>query len=53
MKPISFKRPRFPAAVIRHAAIYNTFDIQRHLISRPAIRRFRTSAATDRVTAVE
>lgn len=34
-----------------HAAIYNTFSIQRHLISRPNLRRFRAEAA-DWATAV-
>ncbi|MEG2730945.1 MAG: IS6 family transposase, partial [Brevundimonas sp.] len=27
-----------------HAAIYNTFNFQRHLISRPTLRRFRVDA---------
>jgi putative transposase len=30
--------------VSTHSAIYNTFNIQRHLISRSAMRHFRTSA---------
>ena len=29
-----------------HTAIYNTFNIQRHLISRPTLRRFRGDAAS-------
>ena len=29
-----------------HAAIYNTFNIQHHLISRPTLRRFRADAAS-------
>ena len=29
-----------------HAAIYNTFNIQRHLINRPTLRRFRADAAS-------
>ena len=28
-----------------HATIYNTFNIRRHLISRPNLRRFRAGAA--------
>src|SRR5262249_37914792 len=27
-----------------HTAVYNTFNVQRHLISRPTHRRFRTTA---------
>jgi transposase-like protein len=29
-----------------HSAVYNTFNLQRHLISRRTLRRFRTEAAT-------
>jgi putative transposase len=29
-----------------HASIYNTFNIQRHLISRPTLRRFRADASS-------
>jgi putative transposase len=35
-----------------HAAIYNTFNVQRHLISRPALRRFRAEAAAAWTAAV-
>ena len=35
-----------------HSAIYNTFNIQRHLISRPTLRRFRAEAATAWAAAV-
>jgi len=37
-----------------HAAVHNTFNLQRHLISRPTIRIFRAEAANqwrDAVTA--
>lgn len=27
-----------------HAAVYNTFNTQRHLVSRPTLRRFRAQA---------
>ena len=30
-----------------HAAVYNTFNLQRHLISRSTLRTFRTEAATE------
>lgn len=29
-----------------HAAVYNTFNVQRHLISRPTLRLFRAEAMT-------
>ena len=35
-----------------HAAIYNTFNIQRHRISRPTLRRFRAEAEAAWATAV-
>jgi putative transposase len=44
------QRFKSPASAQRslttHAAIYNTFNIQRHLISRPTFRRFRAEAAS-------
>lgn len=38
--------PSLGSAIPHHpnAAIYNTFNIQRHLISRPILRRFRAKA---------
>ena len=38
------KMQGFKSAKSVHAAVYNTFNVQRHLISRPTQRRFRTSA---------
>jgi transposase-like protein len=35
-----------------HAATYNTFNIPRHLISRPTLRRFRADDATAWAAAV-
>ena len=35
-----------------HAAIFNTFNVQRHLIGRPTLRRFRADAATAWAAAV-
>ena len=35
-----------------HAAIYNNFSIQRHVISRPSLRRFRAEAEAAYATAV-
>ena len=34
-----------------HAAVYNVFNIQRHLIRRPTLRRFRAEAMTTWATA--
>jgi hypothetical protein len=40
-----FKTPRFAQRFLTaHASIYNTFNIQQHLIRRPTLRQFRTSA---------
>ena len=53
MRPISYKRHRFPPEVIRHAvwlyfathaAVYNVFNLQSHLIRRPTLRQFRAEA---------
>ena len=58
MREISFKRHRFPPDVIRYAvwlyyrftmsprdvAIYNTFNLQRHLVSRKTMRTFRSAS---------
>jgi len=33
--------------VSTHSAIYNTFNIQRHLISRKMMRQFRSAAMTE------
>ncbi len=50
------QRFKFQASAQRfltsHAAIYNTFNTQRHLISRPILRRFRAEAATAWAAAV-
>jgi hypothetical protein len=43
-QPSVFSPPR--------AAVYNTFNIQRHLISRPTLRRFRADAASAWAAAV-
>ena len=37
--------------VSTYGAIYNTFNIERHLISRKTMRRFRTSAMEEWLTA--
>src|SRR5262249_47587724 len=40
-----FKSARFAQRFVSiHSAVYNTFNVQRHLISRPTHRRFRTAA---------
>jgi putative transposase len=40
-----FKSTKSPQRVVSvHAAVYNTFNVQRHLISRPTHRQFRTAA---------
>lgn len=33
--------------VFLHFAVYNTFNLQRHLISRPTLRTFRARAMTE------
>jgi transposase-like protein len=36
-----------------HAAVHNTFNLQRHLVSRSTLRRFRAEAAAQWQVAVE
>jgi transposase-like protein len=44
-KPQTFKRQGSAQRVLSaHSAIYNTFNTQTHLISRPTLRTFRTAA---------
>jgi transposase-like protein len=45
-------QPVDPTSITTHAAIYNTFIIQSHLISSPTLRRFRAEAATAWAAAV-
>src|SRR5215469_12621528 len=41
-----FKSPRSAQRfLIMHAAVHNTFNLQRHLVSRSTLRKFRTEAA--------
>jgi putative transposase len=40
-----FKSPKSAQQFLSiHAALYNTFNVQRHLISRRSLRQFRTEA---------
>ena len=43
-----FKSPKSAQRFLAiHAAVYNLFNVQRHLISRRTLRRFRTSAMAE------
>jgi len=47
LNPISYKRHRFPSEVrflATHAAVYNVFNLQPHLIRRSTLRQFRAEA---------
>ena len=48
-----FKSPRSAQRFLSmHAAVYNTFNLQRHLVSRSTLRKFRTDAAAQWKSAV-
>jgi len=49
LPPLPAIFPDMMAPIVRfgddgHAAVYNTFNLQRHLVSRPTHRQFRTAA---------
>ena len=48
-----FKSPRSAQRFLSmHAAVHNTFNLQRHLVSRSTLRRFRAEATVQWQTAV-
>jgi putative transposase len=65
MDQLSYRRHRFPPPIIQHAiwmasaqrflsvhaAVHNTFNLQRHLVSRSTLRIFRLEAAAQWRTA--
>jgi putative transposase len=48
LRPVVLAKPLFAQRFLNmHAAVHNTFNLQRHLVSRSSLRIFRAEAASE------